>query len=244
MLRRPNPRHRIEGFQKKLIVPETECERSLYVILHKPEGLNEVCPLRPWSENTLLEPSVEYPWQIYNNDTVRSVLEAFLLASEQDFPVSDALGMPIDEVNIYRMLFFDTKVFRTQLERIVFMQEIPDDHPYRKLYEIAMRQGVAALRWHFCQDKGEVQPENVLKTIMTDAYFRSLEHRGQIPTTKLAREAAKYAKLSMECARALIQKSETVDETTESLKLKFEEVRRNRTIDDLHREVGAERVVH
>jgi len=239
-----NPRHRYEGFLHKRIIPETALERSLYVLLHGASALGAVCPLRPWSVNTLIEPSIAYPHWVFQQQTLRVLIEAFLLSTEDDAKISHALDMPPDEVEVYRSVFFDTKVFRTQLERIVFMQEFPENHPYKKLYSIAMRQGFEALRWNYCQNRGEVTPELVIKTVMTDAYFRSLEHRGYISTSKTAREAAKYARISVDCARALISKSETVDETTESLRLKFEEVRRNRTIEDLKLEAGIDKVVH
>lgn len=181
---------------------------------------------------------------VYTAQSVRVVLEAFLLASNDNFAVATALEMAHDEVDNYRTLFFDTRVFRTQLERIVFMSGIPDDHPHKKLYDIALRQGLGALQWHYCQKKGEVEAEDVLKTIMTDSYFRALEHRGLSATSKQAREAAKYAKISLECARTLFAKSEALDANTEQLRLKFEEVRKNRTINDLHNEVGTERIIH
>ena len=243
-MRRLSPRHRYEGFKNQQLVPETEVERSLYVILHGGEALSKVCPLKPWDETSLLEPSIEYPHYVFNQESVRAVLEAFLLSTDDDYRISQALEMPLDEIDVYRHLYFDTTVFRTQLERIVFMQEFPEEHPHKKLYNIALRHGFDALRWHFCQARGEMTPELVIKTVMTDAYFRSLEHRGLISTSKLAREAAKYAKISIDCARTLIAKSETVDETTENLRLKFEQVRKNRTIEDLTREVGIEKVVH
>lgn len=243
-MRRLSPRHRYEGFYNKTLVPETSTERSLYVLLHGPEALGDVCPLRPWGEHTLLEPSIEYPYWVFQDQTLRVLIEAFLLSTDDDGKIAQALDMPPDEVEVYREVFFDTKVFRTQLERIAFMQEFPEHHPYKKLYSIALRHGFEALRWHYCQNRGEISPEFVVKSVMTDAYFRSLEHRGLISTSKIAREAAKYAKISIDCARTLIAKSETVDETTESLRLKFEEVRKNRTIEDLKLETGVEKVVH
>jgi hypothetical protein len=124
------------------------------------------------------------------------------------------------------------------------LQSIAEDDPHKALYRVAFHQGLGALRWQFCRNKGEVPAEDVIRTIMTDAYFRSMEHRGQIITSKLAREAAKYAKISLECARAILQKSDTADESTEDLRIKFEAARQNRTIDDLKREAGPDKVVH
>jgi hypothetical protein len=243
-MRPPNPRHRFEAIKARTLVPETEYERSLYVILHGGQALTNVCPNRPWDNNTVIDPSVEYPYGVYLSEGIRPILEAFLMASNNDHAVSDALGMPQDEVEIYRTLFFDTAVFRTQLERMLYMQQIPEGHPNKHYYSIALRQGLEALRWNFCQEKGEVAPDTVLRTMMTDAYFRALEHRGMPSISKQAREAAKYAKISYECAKALIQKSDQLDADVENLRVKFEEVRKNRTIEDLQRDTGIEKVIH
>lgn len=239
-MRSPNPRHRYEAFAQKRCVPDTDSERSLYVAFHGAEALNKLCPLRPWPAHQSVDEIINYPILVFRTDSIRSILESFLIASKNDFSVAEALSMPPEEVSFYRHIFFDTGVFRTELELIVFMQEIPEDHPYKAYYRIAYHQGLGALQWQFCRNKGEVPAQDVVKTIMTDAYFRSMEHRGQLITGKLAREAAKYAKISLECARAILGNDNLRDEDAESLHIKFEETRGNRTVDDL----GADKVVH
>lgn len=239
-MRTPNPRHRYEALANQRNVPETNAERSLYVALHGKAALNKVCPLRTWDLNQEIDPVLHYPMLVHKTESIRSILEAFMLASDSDFNVSQAISMPPEEVSLYRELFFDTSVFRTELEIMVFMQEIPEDHPYKPYYRIAYHQGLGALQWHFCRNKGEVLAQDVVKTLMTDSYFRSLEHRGQLITGKLAREAAKYAKISLECARALLGNNDFINEDAENLRIRFEEARGNRTVDDL----GVDKVVH
>lgn len=239
-MRRLNPRHRFEAIATKRKVPETELDRSLFVALHGDAALNAVCPHRPWTAEQKIDTIINYPLLVYRTDSIRSILEAFLISSKNDFPISEALAMPPEEVSFYRYMFFDTDVFRTELELIVFMQEIPEDHPYKSYYRIAYHQGLGALRWQFCRSKGEVPAEDVVKTVMTDSYFRAMEHRGQLITGKLAKEAAKYAKISLECARALLCNDTFRDENAENLRIKFEEARSNRTVEDF----GADKVVH
>jgi len=239
-MRSPNPRHRYEALLSKRKIPETNYERSLYVVLHGVKELNNVCSLRPWVEAQPVEEYVRYPILVFKTESIRSILEAFLISSKNDFAVAEALQMPPEEVSFYREVFFDTSVFRTELEIMVFMQEIPEDHPYKPYYRIAYHQGLGALQWHFCRNKGEIPAQDVVKTLMTDAYFRSLEHRGQLITGKLAREAAKYAKISLECARALLGNTDFFNEDAENLRIRFEEARGNRTVED----IGSDKVVH
>ena len=141
-----NPYHVYEAVAFKKRAPETELERSLYVVIHGTEALNKAVPLRPWDESSIIDPRLAYPYSIFDNPKLKGILEAFLVASPDDSEVSESLAMDIDEVATYRSLFFDTRVFRTELERIAFLSEIPESNPTKKLYRIAFHQGLGALR--------------------------------------------------------------------------------------------------
>lgn len=234
-MRLRDPRHRYTAIKYKSRIPESDLERSLFVLLHSAEELNKLTPHRAWDASTEIDPSLIYPFDLFKVEATRTILEAFLLASTDDHEISDALAMPADEVSAYRHLFFDTSVLRTDIDAIVFLQAIPDDSPYKGLYKVAFHQGLAALRWHFCRDKGEVAPSDVVRTLMTDTFFRSLEHRGQSITSKAAKEAAKMANTALLCAKTLLQESSTTESDIESLRMKFEEIRSSRTIQDLEK---------
>jgi hypothetical protein len=231
-MRLPKPRHRYDELRKKARAPVTEAERSLYVLLHGEAELNKAVPLRPWDAGKVVDPSVQYPYGVFCTDEVRAVLEAFLLASEDNARICEATAMPAEEINIYRELFFDTAQFRTDLELIVFLQQIPDEATYKPLYKIAFHQGLGALRWHFCRDKGQVEPETVVRNVMTDSYYRSLEHRGQAVTSKVAKEASRLAKTALDCARVLLTEHSGGSDT-EDLRIRFEQARKNRNIEQL-----------
>ena len=230
-----DPRYRYVSIKEKTRIPESDLERSLFVLLHGPEALTTLTPQRPWDHTTVIDPSVSYPYDVFKIDATRIVLEAFLLATSEDNEIGNALSMPSDEVSAYRYLFFDTTIFKTDLDIIVYLQSIPDDLPYKGLYKIAFHQGISALRWHFCRDKGHVEPGDVVRTLMTDTFFRSLEHRGQSITSKAAKEAAKMANTALLCAKTLLQEATTTESDIESLRMKFEEIRSSRTIKDLEK---------
>jgi hypothetical protein len=229
---RRDPRHVYRALQSKTRQPQTDLERSLFVLLHGGPALTALTPHRPWAAGTLLDPSMKYPYEVFKNDATRGVIEAFLIASEEDNVVGTALDMPAEEVNAYRQLFFDTTTFVTDLDLMVYMQNIPEDSPVKPLYKIAFHQGIGALRWQFCRNKGEIQPADVVRTVMTDSYFRSLEHRGQPITSKAAKEAGRMASTALVAARVLLQDHETGNDDIESLRMKFEEIKKNRTVED------------
>lgn len=246
-MRSVNPRHRYDAIYLKERAPETELERSLFVALHGSAALDEITPHRPW--NDVIDPNMVYPMAVHQSPEIRGILEAFLLASDNESEIGNALAMPVDEVAVYRHLFFDTEVFRTDLELMSYMRTIPEKDPNKPLYKIAYHQGLGALRWHFCRNKGSVEPEEVIHTIMTDAYYRSLEHRGLPITSKVAKEALKLARVSLDCARTLTADREVSKDTSESLKFKFEKVRDNRSIDDFRKDLtkqggSAQEILH
>ena len=239
-----DPYRVIKGIRNKARIPATELERSLFVQLHGAEALNQMLPLKPWDKTATLDPTLSYPWMIFNTAEVRYVLEAFLLATDDDYQIHASLRIPIEELGAYRALFFDTTVFRTDLELIVFLKTLSDTEDAKKLYRIAFHQGIGALRWHLCRDKGEVEAEDVLKSVMTDAYYRSMEHRGVSITHKLVKEASNYARLSLECARTLVRDRSPGHADIEDLRIRFEEARKIRTVQDLKAEMGGEEVMH
>lgn len=242
-MRSCNPRQLYESIAQRRKTPDTDLERSLFVALHGAEELNKLTVHRPWGADNIVDPSLTYPLGVFRTEETRPVMEAFLLATPADHEVGQALGMNTDEVSIYRSLFFDTEVFRTDLELIVFMQGIPEDDPYKKMYKIAFHQGIGALRWQFCRDKGTVEAETVIKTVMTDAFYRSLEHRGMPITSKVAKEASRLAKLSLDCAK-LITDNEVGGGDDTGLSFKFEQVRKNRSVNDLIQDTGTSEVLH
>lgn len=238
-MRSLNPRHVYQALLEGTRTPQTEAERGLYVILHGEEELNNAVPLRPWAPGTKLDPGLVYTYNVFKNPEIRFVLEAFLIAADNNADISEALAMPAEEINIYRELFFDTSVFKTDLELIVYLGKIPEDTEQKKLYKIAFHQGLGALRWHFCRDKGQIDADTVLQSIMTDSYFRSLEHRGQAVTSKVAKEASRLARTAMDCARVILSEDRGSADA-EDLRIQFEKARKNRTIDELQQSTSTE----
>jgi len=242
-----DPRHRYAAIAAALEEPKNSLERSLYVALHGADTLNTLTPNRPWAADQVPEPDLEYPLFIFKNIRLRALLEAFLLSTDKVFEISEALAMSPNEISAYKNLFFDTSVFRTELELIVFLQSFPVDSEEVKYYKVAYHQGFGALKWHFCRDKGVVTPENVVKTIMTDAFYRSLEHRGLSITSKTAKEAAKLAKVSLDCARTLMAEATMMDSNPDSLRILFDEVKDNRKLDDFEENsdnMGGMEIIH
>ena len=81
-----------------------------------------------------------------------------------------------------------------------------------------------------------------MRSVMTDSYYRSLEHRGQQVTSRVAKEASRLARTAMDCARVLLT-DQTGNTDAEDLRIKFEQARKNRTIEQLQ-QVNPSEILH
>lgn len=230
-----DPRHRYNAFLTRQQLPETGAERSLYVLMHGETVFNTDIPLNKWNAAQVLDPTSLNAWEIFKSPVVNNIFEAFLFSTPDDFQIYESLGVEIDEISFYRQVFFDATVFRNDLERIGWIQTIPEDSTYKELYRVAFNQGFAALRWHYCRNKGSVSPEEAEQIVLTDSVIQYLSHRGKPLTNKVAKEARNLSRVIIDAVRTIRSKnqSEILPVTSEGLRFKFEQLRTNRTIADL-----------
>jgi len=236
-VRKRDPRHRYLDLKNRKVLPDTIFERAIYVLLHGKKVFDADIPHNPWDDSQELEPDAVYSWEVFNNLGLRSIFESFLFSTDNDRLVEDSLGVSATTVGIYREIFFDTTVFKNDLERIAWLQTVPDEDVAKEAYKTAFHQGFAALRWHYCRDKGRVSLEEAEYTVLTDSYVQYLSHRGKSLTGRTAREARNLSKVVLESIKTIRSKSDLGDnESAESLRFKFKETRKTATIDELNAE--------
>lgn len=233
-----DPRHRYNAFLARKNLPETGAERSIYVLMHGENVFNQDLPLKPWDQNQVVDPISLYAWEIFTNNSLKHIFEAFLFSTPDDSQVYESLGVDLDEIAFYREMFFDIDVLRNDLERINWIQTIPETNPYKELYQIAFNQGFASLRWHYCRNKGNISTEEAEQIILTDSVIQYLSHRGKPLTNKTAREARNLSRVIIDAIRSIRGKNlpEGIPATSEGLRFKFEQIRSNRTISDLQKD--------
>lgn len=233
-----DPRHRYNAFLTRKRLPETGAERSLYVLMHGEENFKVDLPLKPWDSNQVIDPTSLYAWEIFNNQALKHIFEAFLFSTADDSQVYESLGVDLDEIAFYREVFFDTEVLRNDLERISWIQAIPETNTYKELYQVAFNQGFAALRWHYCRNKGSISAEEAEQIVLTDSVIQYLSHRGKPLTNKVAREARNLSKIIIDTIRTMRSKNlpDQMPVTSEGLRFRFEQIRSNRTLSDLNKD--------
>ncbi len=230
-----DPRHKYQAFLSRKLHPTDGTERSLYVLMHGEKVFNEDVPLRPWDPKQVIDPTSYYAWDVFNNANLKYIFEAFLFATPDNELVFESLGVNPDEISFYRSVFFDTEAFRNDLERMSWIQTIPEGTTHKELFRMAFNQGFVALRWTYCRNKGEVTPEEAEQVVLTDSYVQYLSHRGKPLTNKTAKEARNLSRVILDTVKTIRSKNTLGDMpmTSEALRFKFEQMRTTRTVDDL-----------
>jgi len=233
-----DPRHRYNAFLNRKVLPADGTERTLYVLMHGEVVFNEDLPLKPWDKKQVLDPTSYYAWEIFMNPSLKGIFEAFLFSTPDNELVYESLGVNTDEISFYRTVLFDTDAFRNDLERISWVQAIPETDSSKELFKMAFNQGFAALRWHYCRSKGEVSPEEAEQVVLTDSYVQYLSHRGKSLTNKTAKEARNLSRIIIDTVKTIRAKNTMGDMpgNSEAIRFKFEQLRTTRTVEDLARE--------
>lgn len=206
--------------------------------MHGEKAFNEDIPLKPWDKAQVLDPTSYYAWEIFSNKALKGIFEAFLFSTADNELIYESLGVNTDEISFYRNYFFDTEAFRNDLERISWVQAIPETDPYKELFKMAFNQGFAALRWHYCRSKGEVTPEEAEQTVLMDSYVQYLSHRGKPLTNKVAKEARNLGRTIIDTVKTIRAKNVMgeMPGSSEAIRFKFEQLRTTRTVEDLKSE--------
>jgi hypothetical protein len=230
-----DPRKRYNDFLSRKVLPTDGTERTLYVLLHGEKIFNQDLPLKPWDSKQVLDPTSYYAWEIFTNPGLKNIFEAFLFACPDDELIYESLGVNPDEISFYRTMLFDTTAFRNDLERISWIQTIPESEPHKEYFKMAFNQGFVALRWHYCRSKGEVTPEEAEQTVLTDSYVQYLSHRGKSLTNKTAKEARSLSKVIIDTVKTIRSKDTLSDMpgNADTIRFKFEQLRVTRTVEDL-----------
>lgn len=237
----PNPRHRIQAMETLSRLPEDEIERMLVVLLHGEETLNKLVPLKPWRKGTPTDSTLEYALDLYLLEEQRAYIEASLICCDDNALIAKAFKFDEEEVQYYRHCFFDTSVFRNYAHTIHYIRTLPDESFGKQLISMGFHNGFGAIRYHFTPNKELVGEDEVLRTTMTDAYYRSQAHRGRPLTSKAAKESLKWAHTAIACSKMLLR-DETPQQSAGDLKFKF--VEGQKTTDIRNLEDAGIKVIH
>lgn len=198
-MRSRNPAHRYTALhaavhaavQPDALVPEHPLELALWNLLRQQAATDD---------------AVEYAHEIFTGTTEREIMQAWLLANATDVDIFQWLRVPEAVTRAYRFLFFDCHVFRDELNVLRWVREYETHQngtPYgAKLLQTALHGGVDQLAWLFGRGTAVVDPNRVVNTVMTDAFFRSRAHRGASIASEEVRAAHGFMNTAFKAATA------------------------------------------
>lgn len=209
-MRRREPAHRFLAVSSAKNPPSHPLEKALHALLNK-GGTDAI---------------VAYAHEVYTTPFEREVMQAFIVSGADDALIQQTLGVPLEVTQAYRHLFCDVTVFRDRLDLLRWAREYETSGGSKEgaaLLKTATMQGPKALAWVYGQGTVEVEPQDVLKHAMADAYFRGATNRDYKLSTKEANVTHALMASAVKIATAL-DKAKPQNGNALAIKLRYREM--------------------
>jgi len=129
----------------------------------------------------------------------KSYVESALLATDDIEEISELLEIPVEVIDIYSKIFYDTIGF-DRLSRMELL-DVPDSaEASMKMWGLS--QGLSFLAWRLGKQVS-VSPVEGLQDLFTTCVMKSKEAVFNSNSTEASKESTKYIKLSMDLARLI-----------------------------------------
>lgn len=211
MRRRKDLAHRYKAVLTQQVAPTHLLEKALFDVHHQ-VGSHD---------------GVTYALDIYLNDYEREIMQAWIVSGADDALINQILSIPVEVTQVYRYLFCDMGVFRDRLDLMSWVQGYRDAANTTAqgdtLLRTAVMQGPKALAWIYGRGMTEVDPAEVLKNAMSDAYFRGSNNRDHKVSSKEAQITHSYMETASKIAMVLDKKRPS-DTAALALKLKHRDL--------------------
>lgn len=210
-MRQREPAHRYLAVKEATTPPLHLFERALFDAL----------------AGTSIDSPAVYAYEIYDNVFEREIMQAWVLSGADDALVLHILNIPTEVTQAYRHLFFDVTVFRDRLDILSWVRTYPKTPSATQdggaILQTAVMRGPKALAWIYGRGEVEVDPVDVMRHAMSDAYFRGLSNRDHRLSSKEAAVTHALMNSAVKIAAALDKKKPS-DANALALKLKYREL--------------------
>lgn len=181
-------------------------------------------------------PDVVLAKDIYVDDAYRHAFDALLLGKATNDLIVDCLGCSHEVLLPYRHLFFDEQVFKHNLARLRYIEELDlsNEEPeaiWKQYYIASTRQGPEYLANRLrVGSRPEVDPKAVVRSVAADAFDRFMGHRGEQLDIAITKEALKWGKTAMAASVVMLNKgADKVKDASKELEIALETVDRTQT---------------
>lgn len=171
-------------------------ERSAYVIGKKVSG----CEMLDKFLQTPQPLECQEVLKIRGSKTRRNYVEAALLTGAPWDVVSSTLEIPLDYIELYATIFFDTRQM-DRLDKIEAIDTCSDEHE-KSLKLWAYTQGLDFLAWRLGKNV-KLSPLDGLSVLFSDSYFKAKEAFFTGNSSKSSQEALKWTKQTIEIGKLM-----------------------------------------
>ena len=142
---------------------------------------------------------------IYENRKQAEILEALILSECPEDVIETSLHVPVCVTKWYKELFYDISVFRTDLDRLVYLTEYEDEWA-RDLKTKAVNLGYEFVLFNFANlvPKTDVQKRLIERMFMATAYKAMAMNYNGIKS-EVNKQAVKHAELMIKAYELLVK---------------------------------------
>ena len=200
-------------------------------VLHAPNPPEHILEAALWNiaHNVQpFDPHVLWAYEIHAEVAEREVLQAFLITRASDVEINAVLRVPVLVLQAYRHLFFNLDAFRDELHILSWIRAYEEgrrgtEHGAQLLRHARMM-GFKGLQWIYNHTEVVVEPGDVQRQVMTDAFFRGQSHRMYAINSDEAKAALALSKTALTVANTLSKKPDTQGVNALAIKLRHREM--------------------
>lgn len=137
---------------------------------------------------------------IFTSPVKKAYVESCMLASTDLVEISEMLEIPVQNLHIYREIFFDVSRLNKLDKLELIEQSTSDDEKIMKMW--ALSQGLAFIKWRLGR-MVTISPVEGLKDLFATCTFKAKEAMFSGNASEASKQAVNWVKLSMEFAKLL-----------------------------------------
>jgi len=173
-------------------------------------------------------------WALFERESSRVPIDAFLLAGARYTAINQALGIPIEVLQAYHEYLFDTSVLENHLDAYCYVNDVRRYmDPNNALFlQTAITTGPEALQWLWSAGiKKRIRhaPTEVMELLMVEHLYKSLSTKHAPITSEVSKAGLEHSRAALQAATAL-QRLNPMEDQDALAELKLALAHEDRTI--------------
>lgn len=158
-------------------------------------------------------------YKTYQRPYKKELLEAALISGAEPKEINAAFGIPENMTELYMHLFFDMNVFEDRLDIIEYVQMYSKSKFGKEAKEFAIKLGKEAFFVRYGSASYAIDARHVHESIMSMAYMLGTLAKSNPTDSSTAKEAMKWAQLSIKASSTKPQQSQSAAKGIEQIRI-------------------------